>query len=104
MYSTYFHCRYGGENNTMRHLVRTVLHEGLVDVKLIETDQQTITVQHQFTFSSFSPGRKNLLDNFVNPIMTEKNATGAQLTLAHSDWEQWSELPRSWTYRFRLTY
>jgi len=58
-----------------------------------EADKESITVHHQFTFSSFTPGRKNLIDNFVGPSVTDtaKNATEAQLIRAHSDWEQWRE-------------
>jgi hypothetical protein len=58
---------------------------------LTEIDPKSLTVHHQFTFSSFSPGRKNLLDNFVNPTEVPKNATEHQRIQAHSDWEQWSE-------------
>lgn len=47
-----------------------------------------MTVHHQFTFSSFTPGRENIFDNFVNPHSTPKNATEGQIIQAHSDWEQ----------------
>lgn len=52
-----------------------------------------MTVHHQFTFSSFTPGRKNIFDNFVNPHSVENNATEAQIIQAHSDWEQFRTFP-----------
>jgi hypothetical protein len=59
-------------------------------------ERKSITVHHQFTFSSFTPGRKYLIDNFVGPSVTgvtAKNATEAQLIQAHNDWEQWRMSP-----------
>ncbi|WRT66037.1 uncharacterized protein IL334_002989 [Kwoniella shivajii] len=56
----------------------------------IEPDPETFAVNYTLRFSSLTPGRVNLLNNFIQPQRVSHNATDFEKAHAHNNWEQTS--------------
>lgn len=95
-YSIYYHCLFVEASHStlvsVSPLPKSIcIKEATHELTGLLIDQKTVTVHHQITFSSFGPGRLNLLDNFIQPNDLAINATDAQILEQHNTWEQMSE-------------
>jgi len=72
--------------------VRTHLlpQEYTIDLVPGSNDTKSITVTHEIRFSSLTPTRVNLLEEFVGPQRDRgaHNATDSELAASHDAWSQ----------------